>query len=260
MNIINIQNISYHVGAVQICKDMNLDIEKGAFYGIIGPNGSGKSTLLKQICRILTPTQGVVLLNGTDVTTIPYKETAKQMGVLLQENSSEFEFSVREIIMMGRAPHHVGLMTDAPEDDTIIRQCLKKVGMLERIDRVFITLSGGEKQRVLLARALAQQPNILLLDEPTNNLDIGYQYQMFELLKSLSLTIFMIVHDLNLASLFCDRLAVIQKGEIIATGTPNEVITEELLRNVFSVEAVVERQNGRAPYIRYLHSATLENN
>ena len=159
--------------------------------------------------------------------------------------------------MMGRAPHHVGMQGDTKEDSDIACECLKKVGMLNEIDRVFNTLSGGEKQRVLLARALAQQADILLLDEPTNNLDIGYQYQMFELLKELPFTIFMIVHDLNLASLFCDKIAVIQAGKIIQNGTPQEVITEELLRNVFSVEAKVEASDGKRPYIRYLHSAAL---
>ena len=257
MEVIRVKNVSFSTNNVKICKNMDLSIEKGTFYGIIGPNGSGKSTLLKQICRILAPTEGMICLNGMDVRTMSFKETAKQMGVLLQENGSEFEYTVREIIMMGRAPHHVGMQGDTKEDSDIACECLKKVGMLNEIDRVFNTLSGGEKQRVLLARALAQQADILLLDEPTNNLDIGYQYQMFELLKELPFTIFMIVHDLNLASLFCDKIAVIQAGRIIQNGTPQEVITEELLRNVFSVEAKVEASDGQRPYIRYLHSAAL---
>lgn len=257
MEVIRVKNVSFSTNNVKICKNMDLSIKKGTFYGIIGPNGSGKSTLLKQICRILAPTEGMICLNGMDVRTMSFKETAKQMGVLLQENGSEFEYTVREIIMMGRAPHHVGMQGDTKEDSDIACECLKKVGMLNEIDRVFNTLSGGEKQRVLLARALAQQADILLLDEPTNNLDIGYQYQMFELLKELPFTIFMIVHDLNLASLFCDKIAVIQAGKIIQNGTPQEVITEELLRNVFSVEAKVEASDGKRPYIRYLHSAAL---
>ena len=257
MEVIRVKNVSFSTNNVKICKNMDLSIKKGTFYGIIGPNGSGKSTLLKQICRILAPTEGMICLNGMDVRTMSFKETAKQMGVLLQENGSEFEYTVREIIMMGRAPHHVGMQGDTKEDSDIACECLKKVGMLNEIDRVFNTLSGGEKQRVLLARALAQQADILLLDEPTNHLDIGYQYQMFELLKELPFTIFMIVHDLNLASLFCDKIAVIQAGKIIQNGTPQEVITEELLRNVFSVEAKVEASDGKRPYIRYLHSAAL---
>ena len=256
MSIINVDNISYKAGAVEICKNMSLNIEEGVFYGIIGPNGSGKSTLLKQICRVLKPTYGKIMLNGIDINSLSYKETAKQLGVLLQENSLDFDYSVKEMILMGRAPYHSGLKRETPEDQEIINQCLKKVGMSKEINRSFVTLSGGEKQRVLLARALAQQARILLLDEPTNNLDIGYQYQMFEFLHALPLTIFMIIHDLNLASIFCDMLVVIDNGKIIASGTPRQVITEHLLRDVFSVEARVEQndESGK-PYIKFLHSA-----
>jgi iron complex transport system ATP-binding protein len=256
--MIHVNDISYRIGEVDICKDMNLDIASGTFYGIIGPNGSGKTTLLKQICRVLKPIKGVILLDGTNIETMTNKETAKQIGVLLQENELNFDYTVREMVMMGRAPYHSGMQREAPMDQEIIMQCLEKTGMADRVERHFVTLSGGEKQRVLLARALAQQANTLLLDEPTNNLDIGHQYQMFELLQALPLTIFMIIHDLNLASEFCDKLAIVNYGRIVSTGTPREVITKQLLREVFSVEAVISYDaNNSRPYIRYLRSSGL---
>lgn len=255
MDKVKVEHIDYRVGKTQICTDMSLQIKKGCFYGIIGPNGSGKSTLLKQICRIYEPSGGAIYLNGKELHEFSYKETAKQLGVLLQENESTFDFTVTEMVMMGRTPYHRAFQADSAEDQRIVKECLKQVNMLEYAKRRFATLSGGEKQRALLARALAQKTDVLLLDEPTNNLDIGRQYQMFELLRSLPITIFMIIHDLNLAAQFCDKIAVIDNGRVARAGTPCEVLTTEMLAHIFSVRAEVSVAGSGKPYVRYLGPA-----
>ena len=254
MNKIRVEHVDYMVGKTQICKDMSIEIEKGCFYGVIGPNGSGKSTLMKQICRVLDPSDGAIYLNEKEIRSMTNKETAKELGVLLQENELTFDFTVEEMVMMGRAPYHSFLQKESDEDRRIVRECLEKVNMVEWMPRRFVTLSGGEKQRVLLARALAQQTDTLLLDEPTNNLDIGHQYKMFELLKSLPLTTFMIIHDMNLAAQFCDRIAVIENGRITAIGVPQDVMTAEMLERVFSVRAEVTIEANGRPYVKYLCS------
>ena len=236
---IGVNDLNYKSGTVHICKDMSLDIEENVFYGVIGPNGSGKSTLLKQVCRILQPSSGDIYLNGRDMKTLSYKESAREIATLLQENETNFDFTVEEIVLMGRAPHHNVSATVSDEDKKIAASCLKLVNLEGWEDRIYTTLSGGEKQRTLLARALAQKTDILLLDEPTNNLDIGYQLRMFELLKTLPMTIFMIIHDMNLASRFCDRIVVIYDGKVFKTGTPEEVMTPELFKKIFSVSTDV---------------------
>ena len=253
-NVIAINGLNYEATGNHICKDMDLEIEKGLFYGIIGPNGSGKTTLMKQICRVLIPSSGTIYLNGRELGSIPYRESAQALGVLMQENELSFDFTVEEMVMMGRSPYHDLLQKETDEDRRIVRECIDKVNMTDFVDRSFVTLSGGEKQRVLLARALAQNTDTLLLDEPTNNLDIGHQYKMFELLKSLPLTIFMIVHDMNLAAHFCDRIVIIEDGRITTVGTPEQVLTSEMLYRAFNVNAEVTIEENGRPYIKYLSS------
>ena len=252
---IGVKNLNYKSGNVHICKDMSLDVEEKVFYGVIGPNGSGKSTLLKQVCRILQPSSGDIQLNGRDMKTLSYKESAREIATLLQENETNFDFTVEEIVLMGRAPHHNVSATVSNEDKEIAASCLRLVNLEGWEDRIFTTLSGGEKQRTLLARALAQKTDILLLDEPTNNLDIGYQLRMFELLKTLPMTIFMIIHDMNLASRFCDKIVVVSDGEIIGTGTPEEIMTPDLFQKVFSVITDVTKDDEGKPFIKFLQSA-----
>jgi len=209
--------------------------------GLIGPNGSGKSTLLRAIYRLLKPAAGRISLGGDDVWLLSARESARRTGVVVQEAPVDFEFSVREIVAMGRTPHKGLLARDTNDDDRIIADALAHVGMRSFAERSYATLSGGEKQRVLVARALAQQPRFLVLDEPTNHLDIHYQLELLDLVRGLGVTTLVTLHDLNLAAAYCQRLYLLQEGRIVASGIPEAVLTPERVRDVFQVEAICGR-------------------
>lgn len=218
-----------------------VDMRAGAreLVGIIGPNGSGKSTLLKCIYRVLQPTNGAVYLDGKPLTSYSFRQSAQKIAVVAQHNYYNFDFSVRDVVLMGRAPHKRALDRDNAEDFRIVDEALETVGLLPFRDRSFSTLSGGEQQRVILARALAQQTPCLILDEPTNHLDIKYQLQLMDLVKSLDRTVIAAVHDLNIAAMYCDRLYAVKDGRIVGEGTPSELLTPEFIRTVYEVEAEV---------------------
>lgn len=211
MNILKIENLTYAIENNFISNNINISFKENTFTGVIGPNGSGKSTLLKQIYRVLKPTKGKIYLKNFDIEEISSKEIAKQMAVLPQENQSDFDYTVREIILMGRFPYHSIFCGDhdLEKDVELMKKYLNIVGLTEQENQPFKTLSGGEKQRVLLARALVQEGNLLILDEVTNHLDIGYQYKVLEILKNLNMTIISAIHDLNLAMKFCDYVVLI---------------------------------------------------
>ena len=209
--------------------------------GIIGPNGSGKSTLLKCIYRVLKPDTGVIMLDGKPLNEYKVKDSAKALAVVSQHNYYNFEFSVQEIVMMGRAPHKKTMERDNAEDYKIVEECLEKVGMLPYRHRVFSSLSGGEQQRIILARALAQKTDCLILDEPTNHLDIKYQLQLLDIVKSLGVTVIGALHDLNIAAAYCDRIYAMKNGRLVACGTPEEVITEDFIHMLYEVDATVKK-------------------
>jgi len=238
MNV-QVIDMSARVNQVPILTKINLDIRQGEFVGVIGPNGSGKSTLLKHIYRVLLPEDGMILLENKDILHIHPKELARKMAVVSQESPVIFDFSVQEIVLMGRSPHKRLLELDSTIDYQMVEQALEQVGLKEYSQRSFASLSGGEKQRVLIARALAQQATFLVLDEPTNHLDIQHQLQILELVRRLKITVVAALHDLNLAAMYCDRLIVLQNGEIVANGTPEEVLTRTMLREVFGVATEV---------------------
>ena len=174
------------------------------------------------------------------------------MGVVAQHNYYNFDFSVREVVLMGRSPHKKALERDNAEDYAIVAEALEKVGMADFAARSFSTLSGGEQQRVILARALAQQTPCLILDEPTNHLDITHQLQLLKIVKQLDVTVISAIHDLNIAAMFCDRLYVLKNGEIVAEGTPMEVLTRELIREIYEVESdIVEDSKGNMHILFY---------
>lgn len=243
---ISAKHIELSYGRTQILQDISMRIEEKEFVGIIGPNGSGKSTFLKCIYRVLNPDGGCVFLGDSELKNMSYRESAQKMAVVAQHNYYNFEFSVREVVLMGRAPHKKVLERDNVKDYKIVEDALKTVGMEKFSDRSFSTLSGGEQQRVILARALAQQTPCLILDEPTNHLDITHQLQLMKLVKNLDITVISAIHDLNIAAAFCDRLYVLKNGKIVGKGTPNEVLTTEFIREVYQVESeLVKDQNGQ---------------
>ncbi|MED4779294.1 ABC transporter ATP-binding protein [Brevibacillus choshinensis] len=223
----------------QIIHDICLEVKAGEFVGLIGPNGSGKSTLLKSIYRVLKPTTGWIGLDGDDIYQLSNRVSARRMAVVRQESSVEFDFSVQEIVMMGRSPHKKMFQVDTTEDMTISEDALGRVGMSESGKRSFFSLSGGEKQRVLIARALAQQAEFLVLDEPTNHLDVRYQLQVMDLVRQLGITVLSALHDLNIAAMYCDRLYVLKDGQLVTSGSPDDILTADLIREVFGVETDV---------------------
>lgn len=233
------ENIRLSYGAQEILKGVSINGNTGEFIGIIGPNGSGKSTLLKCIYRILKPHAGQVFLDGEELSGISIRNSAKKMAVVAQHNYYNFDFSVMEVVLMGRAPHKKTMERDNAKDFQIAQKALETVEMEGFANRSFSTLSGGEQQRVILARALAQQTPCLILDEPTNHLDITHQIQLMKIVKNLKVTVISTVHDLNIAAMFCDRLYVLQDGEIVGQGTPQEVLTAEFIKKIYRVETEI---------------------
>ncbi|MFS0765532.1 heme ABC transporter ATP-binding protein [Peribacillus phoenicis] len=234
-----IEEVSYSILDTPIIEDITLHIKTGQFVGLIGPNGSGKSTLLKNASRILEPHTGSVHLDGRDLYRLSQKQTAREMAVVSQETSLTFDFSVQEMVWMGRHPHKRLFQGDSEKDRRIVNHALARVEMSGFEDRSFMSLSGGEKQRVLIARALAQEANIIILDEPTNHLDIRHQLQLLDLVKKLDVTVLTALHDINLAAMYCDHIYVIQNGKVITSGTPEAVLTTKMIRKVFGVETEI---------------------
>ena len=246
------EKICLSYGAEEILKSVSIGAENKEFVGVIGPNGSGKSTLLKCIYRILKPDEGCVMLDGCKLHEMSYKNSAKKMAVVAQHNYYNFDFSTREVVLMGRSPHKKAMERDNAQDYAIVDDALHTVGMSKFADRSFSTLSGGEQQRVILARALAQQTPCLILDEPTNHLDITHQLQLLKIIRTLNVTVISAIHDLNIAAMFCDRIYVLKDGKIVANGSPREVLTRELIREVYQVESEIVEDSKGCMHILFL--------
>jgi iron complex transport system ATP-binding protein len=247
--MLQVKNMSFSVPDKQILNNITFSVEQGKFVGIIGPNGSGKSTMLKIIYRHLKQTSGFVTLYEKDILDLPQKKLAQELAAVSQETPVLFDFTVKDLVMMGRTPYKKWLAADNQEDFAIVEESMMLANVLHLENRMFNQLSGGEKKRVMLARALAQQANILILDEPTNHLDIEHQYQLMDLVKDLPITIVAALHDLNLAAGYCDELLVMNDGAIYREGTPEQVLTEETLKEVFHMQARVSKN----PFTKKLH-------
>jgi len=250
--VIEIDDLTLGYPALDILREINLSVEKGGFFGIIGPNGSGKTTLLKGLGRILLPSAGTITIEGRELSEYSFRDLAKEMGVVPQETNISFDFTVRDIVMMGRHPYIKRFSSESVKDVEIARHAMEVTNTLAFADRSVNEVSGGERQRVIIARALAQQPRILLLDEATSHLDISHQIEILNIMKNLKgeVTIVGVFHDLNLASYYCDRMVMIDEGRIAAIGTPNEVLTRENLKKTFSIDSVIRTNpmTGR-PYV-----------
>jgi len=252
--LFNVLGVTCGYGSVPVLRDATMQINSGDLVGIVGPNGSGKSTLLRAMSRVLQPQHGQVLLEEEDIYRVPAAEIAKKMAVVSQEQGVSFPFTVRDLVMMGRIPHLKRFAREGVKDFEIVERAMDLTDTTRLADRQVNELSGGEKQRVLLARALAQEPKILLLDEPTSFLDLNYQIEMMQVLVRLrieyGLTIIMVLHDLNLASRYCDYLVLVKQGTIRAIGPPHQVVTAEMIKEVYGCEVRVERLfSSEQPYI-----------
>lgn len=253
---VNVEGVSFNIQRKTIISDIYLQAASGQFVGIIGPNGSGKSTLLKNIYRIHKPSCGTITLDNEAIYKLSAKKTSQKMAVVSQDSSGFFDFSVREIVLMGRAPHKKVMEPDTAKDELIAADALHKVGLSHYGDRRMTTLSGGEKQRVMVARALAQKAKVFVLDEPTNHLDVHHQLQLMDLVKTLNITVITALHDLNIASSYCDRIYVMNHGEIVTFGTPEEVLTEGMLEDVFRVKTnIIRHPITKKTHITFLSSA-----
>ncbi|MGG7164419.1 ABC transporter ATP-binding protein [Clostridium ihumii] len=255
MNI-RTEDIKVNIGSLDILKGIDINVDNKEFVGIIGPNGSGKSTFLKCIYRILKPSSGIVKLDDKSIKDLTIKETARKMAVVAQHNHYNFDFSVKEIVLMGRSPHKKAMERDNEEDYKIMEDSLKRVDMLSFKDRSFSTLSGGEQQRIILARALAQKTDCLILDEPTNHLDIKYQLQLMSIVKSLNVEVISAIHDLNIAAMYCDKIYVLKNGEVVAYGNPKEILTPKLIKEVYEVDAIVN-ENSEYGTINIIYKPTI---
>lgn len=239
MNI-KTDNIKVSFGSKPILHDISLAIQDKEFVGIIGPNGSGKSTFLKCLYRVLQPSGGKIYFDGSEISSLSHRDRALKMAVVAQHSTVNFDFSVLEMVLMGRSPYKGLLDRDQVDDYEIARHALAEVGLSNFESRNFNTLSGGEQQRVILARALAQRTECLVLDEPTNHLDIKYQLELMTIVKRLDATVVSAIHDLNLAAIYCDRIIALKDGHIVCSGTPQEVLTAETIRHIYGVSAMVQ--------------------
>ena len=214
----------------------SFDLMPKRILGIVGPNGAGKSTLLRLLYRYLKPTTGRVMVDDTDIWEIPARILACKVAAVLQEHRSDFSFTVKEIVALGRIPHRKWFgSANGIRDNEIIEFALRRLNLMELSDREMSTLSGGERQRVMVARALAQEPSILILDEPTNHLDIRQQLETIKLLKDLQVTVVTSLHDLNIAASCCDDVLLIKDGRSLGFGQPKTIFSEKKLSEAFRV-------------------------
>ncbi|MCF7635291.1 MAG: iron ABC transporter ATP-binding protein [Dehalococcoides mccartyi] len=247
---LDIQGIRFNYGSVPILKDVSLGIGKGEILSLAGPNGSGKTTLLRCINRILKPHTGTVMVDDNDLSQVGLKELAHFLGYVPQSAPTSFPLTVFDTVLLGRKPHVHWKLSEKDKD--LAFQVLERMDLECYALRLFNELSGGEKQKVLIARAICQEPQILVLDEPTSNLDLKHQLEVLSLISNLvkeqGLSAVMAVHDLNLASRYSSKIAMLKKGQIYAAGEPDEVLNTDSIREVYGVETEIGYSRGR-PFI-----------
>jgi len=233
------QDIDVRIGQRAILEQVGIVAEPGTVVGLLGPNGSGKSTLLRTIFRSLPPTAGHVRLDLDDVWERSVKWNAQQTAVVLQEGPTEFPLTCGEVVRMGRTAHKRLLDADTPDDEALCDAAMELMEVTPLTDAIFSRISGGERQRVLIARAFVQQPRLLIMDEPTNHLDLHHQLSLLDLVARLGTTAIVALHDLNLAARYCDSVVLLAGGRVVAQGTPAEVLTVERIAEVYRVDVQI---------------------
>lgn len=246
-SIVKIRDLKFKYDETEILKYINLDVPQGSFLSILGPNGSGKTTLLKNICNLLHPEKGSILIEEKDVEKIKYKKLAQMIAVVHQGTDVQFDFSVYDVVMMGRFPYLRRFQSEGKKDEEIVQKAMENTSTWELKDKSINEISGGERQRVLIARALTQQPKVLILDEPISHLDIKYQIEILELCKRLNkeqgITVITTLHDMNMASRYSDYIVLLQNGKIREMDTPEKVLTEKNIEDVYGVKVDLFRKN-----------------
>jgi len=247
---LRLDHLSVDLAGRRIVTGIALAVGDQEFAGLVGPNGSGKSTILKTIYRVHRPAAGRILLDGTDLLALRPRDAARRIAVVAQETTSEFDFTVREMVMIGRTPHKRSFDRDTAADRSIVDHAIERVGCEQLAQRRFNTLSGGEKQLVLIARALAQEADHLILDEPTNHLDIHNQVEILEIVAGLGVTVLAALHDLSLAALFCHTIHVLSAGQLVTAGPPGAVLTPETIRRAYGADVlVIEHPDTGTPHL-----------
>lgn len=245
--LLKIDNIDFSYQSSKVLDGVTFEVKNGEFLGIMGPNGSGKTTLLRCISNVLSPQIGTVLIDGKSIQKLSRKEVARNIGVVPQTSTIDFTFTVSELVLMGRTPYTERFKSESTHDFKIAEDAMKLTNTLHLAERTFNELSGGEKQRVIIARALAQEPKILLLDEPTVHLDITSQFEILKLVKNLSkqkeIVVIAVFHDLNLAAQYSDRLILLDNGKIVSIGLPDKVLTPENIQKTYKIDAIVKRDS-----------------
>lgn len=254
MSILTVKDIVSGYGQRTVINGISCSVEKSEFIGIIGPNGAGKSTLLKTISRVIHIRSGAILLEGKDIYRVLLKEFAKLVAFVAQDTQITFPFAVLEIVLMGRFPYLRAFQSESTQDFEIVHRALTTTDCESFASRPIDQLSAGERQRVFIAKALAQNPKLILLDEPTSHLDISHQIQILDILRDLSekdgICVISVFHDLNLASEYCDRLLLIDNGRICAQGKPEEVLKYEILEGIYKTVVIVkENPYSKRPHI-----------
>jgi iron complex transport system ATP-binding protein len=252
MSIIS-EKLNWKIGRKTILEDVSFAAEPGKMLGLLGPNGSGKTSLLRLLAGLKKPHAGRVTLDGKDIAHIGRRTIAQRIAFVEQHAGTNSNLKVIDVVKLGRFPHRSMFSGWSKTDDDAVAEALERAGIADKRNDRWQSLSGGEKQRAHIARALAQSPKELILDEPTNHLDIQHQINLMRLVSGLPVTSIIALHDLNHAAMFCDRLIVMQQGRIVASGPPEEIVTQELLRDVFRVEARVETSPHHSrPHIHYM--------
>ncbi|MFA5338754.1 MAG: ABC transporter ATP-binding protein [Candidatus Omnitrophota bacterium] len=254
MTLLKAESVTGGYGREPVIKDISFSAASGKFIGIIGPNGAGKTTFLRMLSRVLHPSAGRVAIDGKDIYRMPMKEFAASAAFVASESGVIFPFTCLEIVMMGRFPYLHPLRGESEKDLEAVRRAIEMTDCSAFVSRQIDQLSAGERQRIFIARALAQEPRLIFLDEPTSHLDISHQVQILDLIKDLSerggITIVAVFHDLNLASEYCDTLMLMDGGRVAALGEPKEVISYELIEKVYKTVVVVrENPVSGKPYV-----------
>lgn len=235
----------------QILNNINLQLGAGQTIGLLGPNGSGKSTLLRCLAGLFPKLKQNVSLNGDTLARIPLRSLARQMAFVPQHAQADEDLCVTQIVRLGRTPHRHAFTPWSTTDEAAVEEAMRRMQLSSLRDRLWRQLSGGERQRCQIARALAQQPAVLLLDEPTNHLDIQHQLELMQLIASLSITVVIALHDLNLAANYCQQLILLKAGQVIATGAPEKVLTPYNIKYAWNVNAKVCKEDDGAIAVRY---------
>ncbi|WP_295807186.1 ABC transporter ATP-binding protein [uncultured Nitratireductor sp.] len=249
---LRLDGVSVDINGKLLVDSLSLDVPRGQIVGLVGPNGSGKSTALRCIYRSLRPSRGAVWIDGQNMRSLSLRANAQSLAALTQEATSDLDFTVAEIVALGRAPHLRGNERLSQREERLCLEAMEQMDVLHLAGRGMLSLSGGERQRVMIARALVQEPKVLVLDEPTNHLDMRHQIELLSLLRRSGLTVLVVLHDLNLAAASCDWIGVLSDGALHCAGTPREILTAPMIREVFGIDvSIVDHPLSGQPQLFY---------